>query len=297
MKLRGKENFLRVVCANLFFVGLAAQAKIVEIEWEDRPEAIAYEVEIYREGRRIGVTKSPKKELKANLPSGKFQIRGRIVSKLELQGEWSEFTDFEVPPDALANPEQPPLVKGRADPKNFLAPVSLGWRPTADAKFYRVFVKDEAGEIVMESRVAKSEARLSVPPGNFTYHIQTEGPDGVLGPAPTMQGQIEVSAAQLPPPRFKTKVSGQGIRLSWSARSAADWRIRLERKAYFGEIWEELKRPELVSGRIGKWSANQLPPGLYRLEVKLGAKGWLESSMVVKEFEIKPSTKNFGMSR
>ncbi len=286
-----------VIFQAIILISLSAMAKSVEIEWEDRPEAVAYEVEIYKKGRKIGTTKSPSKDLKANLACGKYKVRGRIVTRQNLTGDWSELTDFEVPPEPVV-PEasatsEAPVTTATANPKTLLAPVNLRWSTSPDAVFYHLIIKDGGGRAVSETRVRRNETKLELPPGAFTYVVKAEGPDGVMGEESLPLGQIEVHSAQLPKPKFQWQVVGRNLKLNWTPQGPMEWMIRVERKAFFSDKWTEVLETQKAAGTSGQWLSPLLLPGLYRLTVFVKAAGWLDSAPVTKLMEIRPTSQDF----
>ncbi len=283
-----------LVLLSLLLLSQSSWSASVDLEWEYREGAKEYQIEVRRDETVIMSLSSATQQFRINLPVGKYQLRGRVITKYNMMGNWSDYSAFEVPPPVLALDE--PLDHGGIiNPKTLKARVQLTWPSVEEAEFYRVFILDDKNQLIKTLETKDPESELQLSPGAYTYQVQAIGRDGVEGERSQNLGAINIEKGKLPRPVLRPKKNDRHS-FVWTSLADTKWHFQLFYKPYFGEEWFEMPRVPEVDGSAGSWSPASivkkgagLRPGFYELSFFISASGFENSPINRIEFEIKPT--------
>jgi hypothetical protein len=258
--------------------------KLVEIEWEEVPDATGYEVQLspVPKGKPL-VFRTSGTQFSEAVPFGQYWLRIRSKSKVGAFSPWSERAELDVVAKVLQllEPADNAEIFSQGDAKQS---VELKWSPVEKAKRYTLKVWTEvAKDKPYNFTTTTTSKRLRLSPGrSYYWQVTFESAGGVdyyQEPQTftfTLNGTRLLAPSDLDP---KT--------LSWKASPGA--------QAYQGKLfyrhldettWTLIKETKLLEP---KWVNEKLKPGHYKLELVATAPRRMNSEVTVHEFMLKPT--------
>jgi hypothetical protein len=298
MSILGKLVFL-----TFFFVvsgkpSLAADSEFltkraVEIEWDEVPYAVLYELEIYdgKHKRFIKTFRSKTNLFKLNVKMGKYYFRSRITDEFERTSTWTTLAELVIAPPPTTI--ELPVTKEEslyANPETGVYQLPLKWNPISGVNEYSLMVQNPEGQVLKEFRFKGSATKVELPPGQYQFRIKAILDDGTEGEPSAPTSVASVVGVALQSPRFqfhRDSVAGQSV----TFRSESP-------RAHFGGVlyysplesnrWTKVKDLPLLKERKIKFDSSYRP-GHYKLKLRAIARGYLDSAYNEFEFLIKPT--------
>lgn len=142
----------------LSFTAFAQDTRWIDIEWDEVPGAVNYEVELF-EGDEASLSPRGKYKVESSnwshaVPPGKYSLRVRSLDKRGVPGEWSGYIPVKV---RMHNPKifQPGPGSQVSTPE-----VDFEWSEVEGAAIYQLVVKNGNNKIVYNSTI--KDVRASV---------------------------------------------------------------------------------------------------------------------------------------
>ena len=269
--------------------------KVVEIEWDEVPNAIRYDLEIY-DGKNKSFIKtfvSKTNKFRLNVKMGTYYFRSRIQDRFERLSPWSEMDELIIAPPPskiLTRLPDPPEVY--ADKETGRFDMNLEWDPVPAIDMYRVVVESPEGRLVKDIIARNTKGWVKLPPGQYRFRVQAVLADGTYGEASESTSVLSVVGAQIQPPTVEILRDPQvGY---WAQFRSEVARALFEADVYYqpleGEGWvlarqlKDLKGPKLFFDSSYK-------PGLYKVKMRASARKFTPSPWVELDFVIKPTEK------
>lgn len=267
--------------------------KTVEIEWDEVPEAVRYDLEVYdgRNKRFIKTFTSKTNIFKLNVRMGKYYFRSRIIDKFERTSAWTEMAELIIaPPPTKITSKMPQPSTVFADRSTGKYLLRLAWEPIVGVEEFKVLVETPEGVIEKDFIVKNDWALAKIPPGQYTFRVQAILPDGTLGEPSEPTEMLTVIGAQIQPPTLvfkKDPKEGQLVTLRTEVAKAV-FNGELFYKPLEGDSWGKVKEFKDWNGRKLVFDSTY-KPGQYLLQMHASAKGFTPSTVREIEFVVKPA--------
>lgn len=271
--------------------------RYAEIEWDEVPDAIKYELEVYNNKTKkfIKMFSSTTHVFKLNIKLGKYLIRSRITDKFQRESPWSDLTEMTIgPPPTLITSHAPanntPIYGNK---KTGVADIPIKWNPLPFIDKYLLIVENPEGEKVQEYTTVKTEFVAQLPPGVYKFKVNAILEDGTIGDPSPLSDLYTVWGAKILPPRLSYKKDKEGnsiLSMHSELRNAFVSGI-LEYQNLEGDSWNIVKKVENQEIKDLPLSSD-LNPGKYKVTLKSLAKGFTPSENASLEFIIKPKEKD-----
>lgn len=267
--------------------------RVVEIEWDEMPNAVRYELEIYdgKYKRFIKTFVSKTNKFRLNVKMGRYYFRSRILDRWERYSPWTELADFLIsPPPSRFVSEMPSKSEVYTDKKTGRYEMELKWEPRPAIENYQLSIADPQGNVIKQMQVRGTKAKVLLPPGQYQFKIQAILLDGTIGDASAATPPLSVIGAQILPPTFEFKRNtneGPTV-LIRSELAKAELHGDLFYRPLEGNEWIKVKEFNQMKARKLVFDSTYRP-GLYYLRMFASARKMSGSEYGEIEFLIKPS--------
>jgi hypothetical protein len=263
----------------LFLIYSAAafsqESRWIDIEWEEVPSAINYEVELYEgEGEKL----TPRGRYKVETPSwsnavapGKYSLRIRSLDKRGVPGEWSDYIPVKV---RLHNPKlfQPGQSAQVKDPQ-----VDFEWSDIEGAAIYQLIVKNDKDKILHNTTVKDVRTTLYLEElGTYSWTVYA-----------LEEGEPQRSEDDLIPSHFRTFVRVGGelesphVNVTVGDKITIEWQKVREAKQYeldyLPPVNSDKSRRFKLTGSSFAFPPARLREGLTTISIKSTAPGYPDS--------------------
>lgn len=279
-------KFLSFLLTILFIPIQLLAIREVEFEWEEIEGAKQYQVEINRGLNLAQRLNSSSYIFKTKIPPGKYQIRGRVISKdlLQTHSDWSSWKNFDIPPDTLSEVTLKKTEYKVTSP-SFTAQVPIRWKAIFGASDYVIDVteinKKEKKTILSSSPTTTLKLR----PGFYSITISSRTSDGLTSEPYEAAERLFVQNTDVPPPEKIEIQKEQGL-ISYQVSAGAVVLTTIEKQAFLSTHWKKMTLKSTTE-KLTQWDPN-LGPGKYRITLVAKNSFGEISKPITKEFVIKP---------
>ncbi len=267
--------------------------RFVEIEWDEIPYAIKYDLEIYnfQSKKFIKLFSSSTNLFKLNVRMGKYLIRSRFTDKFERISPWSELSELIIAPPPTEILSFPPAdgTSIFANKTTGVAEINLNWKPLPQIEKYLVSVENPEGDIVKEFYTSKDNIAILLPPSTYAFKVKAVLADGTIGEPSPKSKYYTIVGAKILPPRIKYRKDKNGnsiLSMNSELKNGVVSGI-IEYQHFESDNWIMIEKIE--NQKIGDLKLDsKFKPGKYKSTFLSSAKGFSNSDTITYEFVIKP---------
>lgn len=264
----------------------------VEIEWDEVPGAIQYDLEIYdgKYKKFIKMFSSKSNIFKLNVKMGKYFFRSRILDKFARSSEWTEMAEL------LIAPPPAKIKKNKVEKQQLFAEKGAGhfnypisWEELPGISEYKVVLETPDGHQEVEAIVKGTSTTLKVPAGQHQIRVRAILSDGTLGDLSEPTSVISVLGAKIQKPTITYRQDPKlgSVALLSSELAIAQFDGDLYYMPLEGTTWKKVKEFHDLKTKQIIFNANYIP-GQYQLRIQAKSKGFTPSEFGITEFVIKP---------
>lgn len=275
----------------LFATSAFCETKVsVDFEWDSVLGARLYQVELSdRTTKKTFIEESKSEHFNFQVPIGKYKIRGRVADYRKVFGDWSDWTDLTIGPNAIkadVNRVPESLVPDR---KTLRAEKQFTWPNASGASGYRIELLDKAGKIVESKIVENPAAKFKLAPGEYQVRVTTLSKEGIESETVVLADHISVSKSKFATPKVIGEIGSPDFKVEVENESALRYRIEYQRHL------AESKWVTLAEGDASVYESfvkQDLAAGKYRILLWLEAEMWGKSDPATLEYVLKPNEKD-----
>jgi hypothetical protein len=265
-----------------------AAGRTVNLEWEEDPDAVTYEIEVGVRGSKVPFTivrdlRSPR--WVGQLRAGKFWMRVRGLDDRSIPGDWSEMIQFQVFLDApeAKSPSGDVIVKAISD----LSPVEFRWKGVDGAEEYSIVILDDSEKPVVTRKVKGTEIALQLPWAmKYTWFVQAVDENGDLGMKPQEPAVFTLGAPAPPAPSLIMPSSSYVRTLGFRRPAEAETvRVHVQRFDSSNRSWISIDEKQLKNGTEIDFKA-EWPGGRYLISATSEAKYHATSPAAELSFDV-----------
>lgn len=287
---------MRIILSLFFFAAVFAHSeenaeqqywKTIEIEWEQVPNAVSYEVRLSPvTGDKPHIFSTSDNHLSQQVPVGNYRLQ--IRSKAKDTGDfspWSAASDFEVVNKEVEplSPKNNEVINAATDRKQT---IDFNWSPVDKVKQYTLKVwNDDRKDNPWIFTGTSTHRRLEVPVGRvYFWQVLFASASDVDYAQEPKTFSFSIQGKPLLKPAISKYVPGKD--LSWKGgEGTAAYKVKIFSRLLDEKDWhfkreEKTENPHLVL---------KLDPGNAKVEVTATAPKRIDSEAATYEFLVKPT--------